>query len=291
MKCPFCHVKFQVDNLIEVGRKYSYSVCKHCGGAVLIPQPKREEVHEIYSSDRYFSDLSKPHKNIFIQLLLGIKVFKGQNEWILTEFKKGSVLDVGCGNGIFLNDLKKSGWNVWGSDISKIAVKNTGKLIGPKRVKVGRFTSQRFSGRFDLISFWHVLEHVENPTRYLKKAYYFLKKGSHVVGEVPNFGSLNLRIFKSNYSWLMIPEHRLYFSNKALYEVLKKAGFVSINIFSVPRALLNFSLSLNNILKRKRAPKILRFLFFLVTLPISLGFTFLNSGIKRGEVLRFSARK
>lgn len=293
LNCPFCLEKRYFENKINLSKDRKYLICLSCGGGILSPKPHGLSLIGIYKKKKYFENLSRPVNNKFLQWVLTRRIFETPPEWVLKNFpKKGSILDIGCGNGEFLESLKVAGWDVWGSDISAQAVKRTRNRLGENsRIKLGSFSSQNFNEKFYLISFWHVLEHIYNPANYFSKARNLLEDGGHIVGEMPNFDSWVLRFFGKRYSWFMVPDHLIYFSNKGLRVLLTKTGFRKIRIYSPSRALLNFSFSFNILLESVHIPKLLRIVFFAVSIPMSIIIVFLESSVGSGEVLRFQAAK
>ena len=292
-RCLICGFMLDVKRYkeVEVENNHFYLICPHCGGGNLMPRPSKKEITKAYEKKEYYEGLSKALKNPFIQWIITRRIHSTASEWVKQNFKRGKILDVGCGNGEFLKELKDQNWKVSGSDISKIAKENTEKIVGESIVKVGDFSKLKFKERFDYVSFWHVLEHVENPQDYFTKAESILTEGGKVVGEVPNFDSLALRIFKSNYSWLAIPVHITYFSKESLVYLAKKDGFRKISFYYPSRALLNFALSIDKYCQKKHFPFFLRMGTLVLSSPASILFVFISSLFGRGEVVRFVAEK
>lgn len=290
-KCLLCSERLDKSNKFSVDKKYEYLTCSRCSVGNLSPQPSEKELNKLYSSKKYYEYLSKDVSSDLRRKIFSLKTFKDPSEWIIDALNSGKVLDVGCGNGEFLEALKKNGWKAYGSDYSDLAKETTEKKIGIRRVKKGVFSRQRFSDKYDLVSFWHVLEHLEDPGSYLRKAHSILRKGGLVAGEVPNFDSLWLRIFKKNYSWVMVPEHRVYFSANSMEYLLKESGFHNIKVFSVRRSLLNMSYSVRNWSMSRFKKEIIATVLFVLSIPFSVIITSALSVVKKGEVLRFIARK
>lgn len=291
--CPVCKQVLINNSSFErkAGNGYLYKICAFCGYASLYPKPTKNTLNNIYQKDDYFSNLSVPISNKLIQFILTRRIFQIPSEWLNKKFKKGVILDVGCGNGEFLLDLKKSGWDVWGNDISRVAVKNVGAIVGEDKVKEGEFTKINFRKKFDVVSFWHVLEHIEDPVTYLNHGFKLLKEKGVIVGECPNFDSLTFKIFSKYYSWIMVPEHIGYFNNESIVRIFKKSGFKKIEVYYPSRSLLNLSFSMDKYLQNKIKALFLRKTIFFFSSPLSILFIILLSFFGRGEVIRFVAKK
>ena len=253
--CLICGFSLDIKRYkrIEVGKKHFYVICPHCGGGNLIPRLSQKEIKSAYKKEDYYKGLSREFKNPIIQWLVTRRVHETPSEWSARNFKKGKILDVGCGNGDF-----------------------------PKL---------NFNQKFDYVSFWHVLEHIKNPQEYFDKASMVLSKKGKVIGEVPNFDSLTLKIFTPNYSWLSIPFHVTYLSRESLTWLAKKAGFRKITFYFPPRALLNFALSIDRYLQKRNLPFFARMGVLVLSTPFSALFVSVNALFGRGEVVRFVAEK
>lgn len=291
--CPFCGKKTgYVKTTGRLPGGFSYFRCMECEGGILYPKPGKIKTEKIYVNQNYFDSLARPVRNPILQWLLTRRIYETPIEWITKKFKqKGKVLDVGCGNGEFLEGMKNEGWEVYGSDISSEAVRRTKNRVEKKGILTGKFTSQNFGVKLDLVCFWHILEHTEDAKLYLDKANKTLKKGGYVTGEVPNYDSFVFRIFRENYVWIMIPDHILYFSKRSLRKVLKDGGFKKIKIYLPPRALLNFSLSFHNYLIKRGISKIVSKPIVVLSIPLSILIGVFSSTFGMGEVIRFIAKK
>lgn len=287
--CPFCNKTLRSGKKIKASSYHYYFVCKNCRGGQLFPRPTKTDLELIYQSEKYFKNLSSKPKNLFLDLILSLKIFDAPAQWVEKRFRGFSILDVGCGNGEFLSYLKSKGWEVLGVDVSSVAVKETMNKIGRGNVRAGSFPPLKFNRKFDVISFWHVLEHLETPIDYLKKAGKVLDKKGVLVGEVPNFDSGVLKLFQKDYNWIMVPEHRLYFSKVALLKILERAGFAHVQFITTPRAVMNLSLSLNKFLVGQHVNKYIRWMVFSIFLLPSLAVAALAAYLGRGEVIRFEA--
>lgn len=203
--------------------------CRSCGLVYANPRPSKEKLEILYKN---YYDASKS----------GIKgpndtsvSFENIQEDINTDRikliekklgKKGKILDIGCGVGYFLQSAKERGWSVYGVEPSKEAK----KLCSKKGIKVIEPTNfKKYSGLFDAVTLFHVLEHIESPKEYLPKISKLVKKKGIVMIEVPNINSFNAKRQKKKW-WYVQDMHLFYFSPATIKRYLVKAGFKDIRI-------------------------------------------------------------
>jgi 2-polyprenyl-3-methyl-5-hydroxy-6-metoxy-1,4-benzoquinol methylase len=112
-----------------------------------------------------------------------VKAFK---EIALPKKKYINLLDIGSGLGIFPHAVKKAGWNCVATDPDKRSIEHIQKKVGINRVIHGDFMKIKSFGKYDIITFNKVLEHVEDPGQMLSKAKDYLEKDGFVYIEVPD---------------------------------------------------------------------------------------------------------
>ncbi len=135
------------------------------------------------------------------------------------------LLDIGCGDGVFLHVARKHGFIPYGMDWSVQAVERARARYGLD-VRGGEIGAGIWNGmRFDFVSMFHVLEHLPDPRAALSYAKELLQPGGALIIQVPNASSLQARIFGARWYGLDVPRHVVNYTPKALRFILREAGF------------------------------------------------------------------
>jgi 2-polyprenyl-3-methyl-5-hydroxy-6-metoxy-1,4-benzoquinol methylase len=166
----------------------------------------------------------------------------------------GTILDVGCGDGLFLELAQKNGWQVEGTELSPFAVRYASAAL-QRSVFGGELWEAGFPALcFDVVTMWHVLEHTRDPLRVVKEARRVLKAEGYLILAVPNVNDhlmrLTYRIVKGHAPRLFSPKdkelHFFHFSAKTIQALLERSGFKCIyvrpdfGIVEAPKRLINF---------------------------------------------------
>lgn len=230
--CPICFSN-EIQKDLEVKdftvSKESFDVfsCKSCGGKFTQEIPVESEIGKYYQSEDYIShtDTNKGIVNSLYQLVrnytLGSKMNLVKKE---TGKNSGKILDIGCGTGAFLKTMKDAGWETLGLEPDERAR----KIAWGKNNIETEFPDHLFQlgeGAFDVVSMWHVLEHVHELHPYLEKIFSTLKKDGILLIAVPNFESSDARHYASNWAAYDVPRHLYHFSPNSMKVLLEKHGF------------------------------------------------------------------
>lgn len=148
----------------------------------------------------------------------------------LARYKSGgSILDLGCSSGGFLQSLKSDSWTLFGIEMSDEVAKRA-EAIGAK-VFVGDILDAPFSpSTFDAITCFHVFEHLYQPRQVLVRIAEWLKPGGVFFTMMPNIDSAGARIFKSYWYALELPRHLYHFSPLSLSRLAQSVGLQQLSL-------------------------------------------------------------
>lgn len=199
--------------------------CKACGLVFAQDSLTRMDLERHYQSEYYKGAMDSAcygcqFTSQFAKRLFPLRKF--YLDKLGTYFpKKGRLLDIGCGMGLFLAFAQENGWDVLGIEPFEGFAKYSVNHLGVKII-VGSFEDLRIKEKFDVITLFHTLEHMFDPRMVLEKIYSLLNPGGVVLIEVPNMGSPFSR-WKGK-SWFAPKNHRFYFTREALGRYLKEVG-------------------------------------------------------------------
>ncbi len=189
------------------------------------PQPKLEDLGNYYESSDYIShtDSKKSFTDKLYQIVKGYTL--NNKLCLINSFKtdQKNLLDVGCGTGEFLLNCKNNGWNVVGVEPNQNAksLAET-KLTVCSISKIYTNLSDINSEKFDVITLWHVLEHVPNLEAYILNLKHLLKPNGILVIAVPNFKSYDANYYKQYWAAFDVPRHLWHFSKKSIELLFSK---------------------------------------------------------------------
>jgi len=193
----------------------------------LFPMPSASELARYYPSGYWFApaaDRASQIEEMYRRLVLSdhVRFVEGA---IASAASKSTLLDVGCGGGLFLRLLRERGHKVMGLDFSQKAAHSTWSI---NRVPATCATLARAPfppERFSVVTMFHVLEHLFDPGGYLEAAHQLLEPNGRLVVQVPNAASWQFLLFGQNWNGIDIPRHLIDFKEKDLVALLESCGF------------------------------------------------------------------
>ncbi|WP_428230763.1 class I SAM-dependent methyltransferase [Flavobacterium sp.] len=184
------------------------------------PQPNLENLGKYYESEDYISHTDNK-RSLFEKAYHFVKIIALKNKLNLIngeQSRKGRILDIGAGTGDFLLTAKNDGWETVGVEPSERA-KNIAIQKGISFVsEIGDLQNNSF----DVITMWHVLEHVPNLELQIQELKRLLKPTGTLIIAVPNFKSYDAQHYKTFWAAYDVPIHFWHFSKKAIKSLFEK---------------------------------------------------------------------
>ena len=206
-----------------VSGKY-FEVMMHQEYEMLVTSPVPKNLENYYKSETYISHTDSK-KTFFDKIYQGVKNHTLKQKLILlNSFKSSSksVLDFGAGTGDFLKICKNNNWQVLGIEPSAEARENAVKKGIYLKENLLDITNQKF----DVITLWHVLEHVENLKNTIKVLKSLLQPEGRIVVAVPNYKSYDAEFYKEYWAAYDVPRHLWHFSQKAIHKLFLEAEMI-----------------------------------------------------------------
>lgn len=199
--------------------------CSNCGFVFTSPRPQNADLGKFYESDEYISH-SNTKKGVVSRLYQSVrnKTLRQKLELISSRQAKGSLLDIGCGTGEFLNVMKTAGWNVRGiepGDKAREAAKQNYQLDVQPEEALANVTP----GSMDVITMWHVLEHVPDLHGRLNELASILKQDGLLIVAVPNRNSHDAAHYGKYWAAYDVPRHLWHFRPKDIRALFSQRGF------------------------------------------------------------------
>ena len=235
--CPICKGTYFADFLSCKDHNYSYDwfcivKCKTCGFRFTNPRPKEKTVHIYYQSADYISHTSSK-KGILNTIYHVVRNYQFGKKYTiirkLIEKRKKKILDVGSGTGEFIEYFAKNGWDVKGVETDDKARNysiNNYNCIVDKSLD----ETAKYGKKFDVITLWHVLEHVYDINEYISKLKKLLNNDGYIILGLPNCDSFDAKYYKENWYAYDLPIHVSHFTKNDIKNLVNKHGLKLISI-------------------------------------------------------------
>jgi len=229
-RCPICdqplrptHVR-AFDRLVTGDGPFTVAECASCQYGVTVPQLSDEELARYYPIEyyeTYYEHSGKRSANSLYRLRGRVRRRSAARRYrrppyLMDGNTAGRMLDVGCGSGELLQHFAKRGWETYGIDPGSSAADAAARRGA--RVHQGTLRDQPWQpGSFQLITFQHALEHVDDPIDSLRRARALLAPGGLLIVDVPNWSCWQRRfLFRNRWAHLDLPRHQQHFSPRGL---------------------------------------------------------------------------
>ena len=184
------------------------------------PQPTLDKLGSYYEFEDYISH-TDGKRTLFEKMYHFIKRKAIRDKVsLINSYQplKGRILDIGAGTGDFLLEAKNQNWDILGIEPND---KAKGIAVG-KGIKFGDTIEKLESNSFDVITMWHVLEHVPDVEHQVAELKRLLKPSGTIIIAVPNFKSYDAKYYKEFWAAYDVPRHLWHFSKTAIEKLFDK---------------------------------------------------------------------
>jgi 2-polyprenyl-3-methyl-5-hydroxy-6-metoxy-1,4-benzoquinol methylase len=244
-----CNLCGQNQNFVVLEKDdppYRVLKCGQCSLVFVHPHPDAKALAVHYNKpyyDDWMHEQARDRAHMWAKRLDNVERFR----------KRGRLLDVGCGEGSFLRAAQHRGWQIDGTELSPYAAQYASDLLGVKICHCELNDAPYPKHSFDVVTAWHVLEHVRDPTAVLLKIKDILKPDGLLILAVPNVHNrvmqIAYRIVRGHKMKLFSLQdrevHLYHFSPKTIKSYLEKTGFHCLKllpdygIVNYPKIILN----------------------------------------------------
>jgi 2-polyprenyl-3-methyl-5-hydroxy-6-metoxy-1,4-benzoquinol methylase len=201
---------------------YHLARCTECGHVATRPEPDAADLAALYGQEYY-----GPEHRRFKGPLEGLTTFfrRWRGWYIARKLPRGTVIDVGCGRGLLLDELRRRGWTVIGTELSDEAAEYARDFLGIP-MKIGEFHRLDLApGSADVVVMWQTFEHMREPNAVLERVHRVLRQGGVAIVSVPNRESWQARFTGPHWHHLDVPHHLHHYGESTLRRMLERQGF------------------------------------------------------------------
>ena len=247
--CDICGDNFvEKQHIVSIGslkgvdaKIYNLVKCKVCDTVFVNPLPTEANLAKFYSL--FFNgklrqgivdwdDFISANKQSIED---GMSKIRYIEKYANYENKKRKLLDVGSGYGFFLYAAMNSGYNSYGVDLNKEAIKFAKEKMNIEIYEESIYDLCKITeNNFDVVTAWTVIEHLTSPRKCCSEINKILKMGGIFAGAVPNMDGIGYKLYGKKWHLMIPPEHIFYFNKKAIKQLLMNNGFYPIFVGTIP---------------------------------------------------------
>lgn len=233
--CPLCeHSRFRnhliTTDFLVSNESFALSKCENCELVFTNPRPTEAEIAGYYQSEEYISH-SNQGNTVVNTIYRFARTFTLRHKVNLVKKINNpqSLLDIGCGTGHFINVCLRQGIQVSGVE------PDTGArdLAMANGLTVHRALEElNDPQQYDMVTMWHVLEHVHDLKGTLNHISKILKpKNGRLLIAVPNLKSWDAQYYKEYWAGYDVPRHLYHFSPQTLERLLSQNGYKKVDVY------------------------------------------------------------
>lgn len=238
-KCPICNTEnfkffLNTKDYFLTRKDFTLVQCSNCSFVFTNPRPDAIELPKYYESTDYLSHSAQNRniKGLIYKIFRTINIKKKYK--LIKKYCNGnSILDIGSGTGEFLAFFKSKGWKVVG-----IEPNNTAREVAKNTHNIEIYDNNKLEklqkSSFDIITLWHVLEHVPDLNKTINQIKHLLAKNGFIIIAVPNIEAPDFERYQERWAALDVPRHLYHFSKNTLSKLLEKHNFEIIQQRPMP---------------------------------------------------------
>lgn len=240
-KCPLCgsnaiRKRFTCTDHFATGETFDLYECTDCHFAFTQNVPDEKEIGRYYESPTYISH-SNTNKGITNRLYHLVRKIMLKNKTglvkRLTLLKNGKILDYGAGTGHFARAMKKRGWEVTAIEKSDKARELSRKEFDFEMLPVESLSDIK-DREFDVVTMWHVMEHIQNLDNMWDELYRILDDTGIAIIAVPNSKSYDAQRYGEHWAAYDVPRHLWHFTPNTIMRWGEKHNFLLERQFTMP---------------------------------------------------------
>lgn len=215
--CPVCG-STSINDFFQSKSNF-LSKCKNCRLVFSSHVPTSKELLDFYSQYPRYTQTAEVVIRNYNNILDGLEKYRKNNR----------LIEIGCGEGFFLEQARKRNWEVYGTELSPEAI----QICASKNLNVKSSVDQfgiKVEEAFDIVVSIEVIEHLPYPLKEAQLYSQLLRPGGALYVTTPNFNSISRRVLGEKWSIILYPEHLIYYSPQSLKYLLKKFGIQPVNI-------------------------------------------------------------
>jgi 2-polyprenyl-3-methyl-5-hydroxy-6-metoxy-1,4-benzoquinol methylase len=255
--------------------------CRNCSLVFCKKDPSPQELTAHYTNYPRYHTLSAITEKRYNELLDKFEPFR----------KNNNLIDLGCSNGLFLECAKKRGWNVYGTEYAQESIDHCAQN-NITVFKSDKLPAEFFEMKFDVVTSFEVIEHINTPIAEMDLVKKILRKGGAFYVTTPNFNAISRLLLKEKWNVIEYPEHLTYYTSKTLNRLLKEHGFkkqylvttgISLSRFNQSRGVEDVNRTLNDNADENLRKNIEKNLFLLWAKNLT---NFFLNGFKIGDAMK-----
>ena len=229
--CPVCNAA-AISNIMQVkdytvsAESFPIAECSSCSFRFTQDVPDAVSIASYYKSEDYIS-----HTNTATGLINRLYHFVRTRTIVQkrklvensTGIKTGKLLDIGSGTGAFIDEMKQHGWETIGLEPDADA-RTVAQKVYNIQLADGDQLFQLPANHFDVITLWHVLEHVHDLSKYIQQIKTILRPKGKLFIAVPNYTAKDARVYREHWAAYDVPRHLYHFSPRSMGLLMEKHG-------------------------------------------------------------------